>query len=71
MEFAAEVEKAPQGLISDRSPRKGKTLRVLETRRGSRRMEFAAEVEKAPQGLVSDRSPRKAKTLRVLETLRV
>jgi hypothetical protein len=35
MEFAAEVEKAPQGLILDRSPRKGKTLRVLETRRVS------------------------------------
>jgi len=33
MEFAAEVEKAPQGLILDRSPRKGKTLRVWETLR--------------------------------------
>jgi hypothetical protein len=40
IEFAAEVEKAPQGLIWDRSPGKAKTLWVLETRRGSRRMEF-------------------------------
>jgi hypothetical protein len=29
----AESEKAPQGLVWDRSPRKGKTLRVLETLR--------------------------------------
>jgi len=34
----AEVEKAPQGLNWDRSPMKAKTLWVLETRRGSRRM---------------------------------
>jgi hypothetical protein len=33
MEFAAEVEKARQGLVSDRSPRKAKTLRVWETLR--------------------------------------